>query len=162
MFSIHHYLSSEINKAAHCWIVIWEGIPVGFASSLPLPSPYPSMKNAWREHRVVVLPEYQGLGIGVRVSEAVAQIHLQRGKRYFSKTSHPRLGGYREKSDNWKATSKNKMDRKDYVTSPSKKMSRELLDKHMDRVCYSHEYVNEDFTITVIPDTFGHDLFEFV
>ena len=36
------------------------------------------------------------MGIGTRMSDAVAKIHLDNGYRYFSKTSHPRFGSYRD------------------------------------------------------------------
>ena len=38
---------------------------------------------------------YQGYGIGPRLSDAVAQKFLDQGKRYNSRTAHPRLGAYR-------------------------------------------------------------------
>jgi len=69
--------------------------------------PSGTLKNAYRGHRTVVLPDYQGLGIGVRLSDAIGQIHIEEGKRYFSKTTHPRMGEYRNKSAKWRSTSKN-------------------------------------------------------
>jgi GNAT superfamily N-acetyltransferase len=44
-----------------------------------------------RGHRAVILPDFQGMGIGVRFTEIVAQIHLDEGHR-FSRTAHPKLG----------------------------------------------------------------------
>ena len=55
-----------------------------------------------------MLPDFQGMGIGVRFSDTIAQIHLDQGHRYFSRTAHPRMGFYRETSELWKPTSKNK------------------------------------------------------
>jgi GNAT superfamily N-acetyltransferase len=104
-FSHHHYLSENINKSARHWICLWGSNVVGFASAISMPSG--TLKKAFRGHRTVVLPDYQGLGLGVRISDAVGEIHLSEGKRYFSKTTHPRMGAYRNKSDKWRATSKN-------------------------------------------------------
>jgi len=140
MFSKHHYLDSNINRSARSWICLWEGTPVGFASALAFPNG--NIKNAWRGHRTVVLPEFQGLGIGVRISDAVAKMFTSQGARYFSKTAHPRMGEYRERSNDWKPTSKNKKRRQDYKnTKANAKQSQMILDKHMNRVCYSHEYI---------------------
>jgi GNAT superfamily N-acetyltransferase len=141
MFSAHHYLSGDINKSSRCWLAIWNDQPVGFSSVIALPSG--TIQNAWRGHRTVILPDFQGLGIGVRLSDAIGEIHVQEGKRYFSKTAHPRLGEYRENSPKWKATSKNGISRQDYNESEShrRKYSWDLLSKHKDRVCYSHEYI---------------------
>lgn len=138
MFRNHHYLDPKINAGAHCWIALWSGTPVGFSSSIAFPNG--NIKDGWREHRTVVLPDFQGLGLGVRLSDAVALLHIARGKRYFSKTAHPRMGGYREASPLWKATSKNRRDRQDYKVNRANK-ERGYRDRHIHRVCYSHEYV---------------------
>ena len=86
-FAKHHYLSASINKAAHCYAGVWEGNLVAFGSVLRYPSG--TVKNGWREHRTVVLPDFQGLGIGNKFSNAIAQIYLDQDGRYFSRTAHP-------------------------------------------------------------------------
>ena len=138
MFRNHHYLDGNINKASRCWIATWDGTPVGFASALSFPNG--SIKNGWREHRTVVLPDFQGLGLGVRISDAVAEIFVSNGHRYFSKTAHPRMGEYRSKSPLWKPTTKNGISRQDYKREGTK-VSEEYSRKHADRVCYSHEFI---------------------
>lgn len=145
-FSDHHYLDNNIHTGASCWIATWNGRLVGFLSSLSMPSG--SLKKAWRGHRTVVLPEYQGLGIGARLTDALGDIHLAEGKRYFTKTAHPRLGEYRNRSEKWRGTSKNGISRQDYKTgsmaNPDKPSYGGFADshfKHADRVCYSHEYI---------------------
>jgi len=67
------------------------------------------MGRARREHRVVVLPEYQGMGMGSCLSDAVAALEtgLDPGSKYFSKTKHPRFGGYRNASRVWTPTKSN-------------------------------------------------------
>lgn len=139
IFSKHHYLSHKINKSARCWLAVWNETPIGFSSALAYPSG--TVKNAWREHRTVVLPDYQGLGLGVRISDAVAQMFKNQNCRYFSKTSHPRMGGYRELSPLWKPTSKNKKSRKDYYYSKTKTKEDGHKMQHAPRICYSHEFI---------------------
>ena len=36
-------------------------------------------KNRWRISRIVTLPDYQGIGIGMAVAEAVAELHRRGG-----------------------------------------------------------------------------------
>ena len=142
LFRDHHYLSGDINKSSRCWIAVWNDNPVGFSANLALPNG--SLKNAWKGHRTVILPDYQGMGFGVRMSEAIAEIFLADGKRYFTKTAHPRLGQYREASPKWRGTTHNLQDRKDYLRDNipnNKKYNREHLKKHSDRMTYAHEYI---------------------
>ncbi len=138
MFRQHHYLSAEINRASKCWIAVWNGTPVGFVSAIAFPNG--NIKNAWREHRTVVLPDFQGLGLGVRISDAVGEIMLKNNCRYFSKTAHPRMGEYRENSPAWRPTSKNKKSRQDYKSGRKTKES-SYKHRHADRITWSHEYI---------------------
>ena len=140
-FSKHHYLTGDINRSARCWLARWEGEIVGFASAIAFPNG--NMKNAWRGHRTVVLPEYQGLGIGARISDAVGEIFISQGCRYFSKSAHPNFGAYREKSPKWKPTSKNKKARADYKAGRKTKEDGHKM-RHVSRVCYSHEYIGNE------------------
>lgn len=135
MFSDHHYLDSKVNKAARFYVGILNGDVVAFGAAITMPSG--TIKNAWRGHRTVVLPDFQGMGIGVRFSDIIAQIHLNEGHRYFSRTAHLRMGEYREKSLLWKPTSKNKKLRTDVKHN-------KVYNNHFEdnkRVCYSHEYI---------------------
>ena len=139
MFSQHHYLSHAINASAQCWLVLWQDTPIGFSAALPFPNR--NFKQAWRGHRTVVLPDYQGLGLGVRISDAIGQMFIDNGCRYFSKTSHPRMGEYRTSSPLWKPTTKNLRHRTDYLTSTKKSKEDGHKMRHVHRICYSHEYV---------------------
>lgn len=142
-FRNHHYLSGDLNKSSRCWATSWDGELVGFSANLAMPTG--NMKKAWIGHRTVILPEFQGMGFGVRMSEAIGEIHLAEGKRYFAKTAHPRLGGYREKSTKWRATTKNKKMRLDYLLDKRNnlKQSVALKQKHAYRITYSHEYIGK-------------------
>lgn len=138
IFRPHHYLSHDINKSARCFLATWEGKPVAFSASLAFPNR--NFANAWRGHRTVVLPDFQGLGIGVRLSDFVAADFVSRGCRYFSKTAHPRMGEYRNRSALWKPTTKNGRARKDYSEEWGGKEAKHLM-RHRERLCYSHEFI---------------------
>lgn len=135
MFKNHHYLTGQLNKASRCYIAFWDDKVVGFCATITLPSG--TLKNAWRGHRTVILPDFQGMGIGVRFSDAIAQLHLNEGHRYFSRTSHPRMIMYRENSPLWKPTSKHKKLRRD--VSDKNTYKNHVYDNK--RLCGSFEYI---------------------
>jgi GNAT superfamily N-acetyltransferase len=108
---------------------------VAFSATIAMPSG--TIKNAWRGHRTVVLPDFQGMGIGARFTDMVAQIHLNEGHRYFSRTAHPKMINYRLLSPLWKTTSKHKKLRKDVKHE-------NVYNNHFEdnkRTCGSFEYI---------------------
>ena len=150
MFKKHHYLSGAINKSSNCYLATINEYPVAFVASIAFP--FGGVKHAWREHRLVVLPDYQGIGIGNSVSETVAQHYVEMGCRYFSKTANPRCGIHRDKSSLWRQTSHNHKNRPDYIKdgkargTSRQSMSVEQQFIHSNRICYSHEYIGDGMT----------------
>lgn len=141
MFKQHHYLSGDLNKAGDCYMAFMNDSPVGFVSVLAFP--FGGCKNGRREHRLVVLPDFQGVGIGNALSESIAQAYVNSGYRYFSKTANPKCGVHRDNSPLWKPTSHNHSNRTDYyrrVDSTTKYDGKDMI-KHAQRICYSHEYI---------------------
>jgi GNAT superfamily N-acetyltransferase len=135
MFKDHHYLSANINKASRCYVAVWEDRIIGFASTITIPSG--TIKNGWRLHRAVVLPEFQGIGLGVRLIDTIAQIHLEQGHKFFVRTSHPRIIYFFEDSKIWKPTSKHKKIRRD--VSDKDMYKNHIYDNK--RLCGSFEYI---------------------
>lgn len=140
IFKKHHYLSGKINKACNCWGVYYKGKVIAMTSVIAFPSG--NWENGWRGHRTVVLPEFQGMGVGSAISDVIAGMIVGSGGRFFSKTAHPALGEHRQKSKLWKATSKNKVIRNDYKSERKTKEDGHKL-KHAKRSCYSHEFIGE-------------------
>lgn len=104
LFEGHHYLSANINKASTVFVVMIENEPAAMCAILPFP--HPKKKNFWRGHRTVVLPDYQGIGLGNRLSEFCGEWLKEKGKGYISTTSHPSMIKHRIKSDKWVMTRK--------------------------------------------------------
>lgn len=100
LFRQHHYLDTEISSSAQCFVAEYDGVPVGFTSYIHFP--HPSEKRFKKEHRTVVLPDFQGLGIGVRLSDFLGGYVVKSGYRFLSGTSHPAMIGYRSKSIKWR------------------------------------------------------------
>ena len=119
LFKKHHYLTSEINKSAQCYIGLYNKQPIAFASFIALCGR--DVKHAWREHRMVVLPDFQGLGIGNKMSEMFGQAFIEKGCQYFVKTSNPRMGIHRDKSPLWRPSSTNHKARQEYIKDGKKK-----------------------------------------
>ncbi len=139
-FKRHHYLSHSFNKATNAWVGYYNDKPVVFTAIISFPNAH--FKNGWRGHRTVVIPEFQGLGIGNAVSDTIGQYLVDNGYRYFSKTSHPSMGEHRENSILWKPTSKNKKNRLDYKKNKvTKESNHKMLHKY--RICYSHEFIGK-------------------
>jgi GNAT superfamily N-acetyltransferase len=97
LFRGHHYLSAGLHPAARCFVACWNGVPVAFTSFLPMQG----RKGVRREHRTVVLPDYQGVGIGNALSEWLGAWLAARGLRFWSVTSHPAMIRHRAKSPRW-------------------------------------------------------------
>jgi len=121
-------------------MVLWDGKPVSFLATLHYPSG--SVKKAIRGTRVVTLPDYQGLGIGVRLIDFVASLYKHYGYTYYSKTVHPVMGRYREESPNWQPTSKNGKIRKD--TNSQKNYNGWASNQSLfSRKSFCHKYIGE-------------------
>jgi ABC-type thiamine transport system ATPase subunit len=101
LFKGHHYLSGDIHRAATCFCGLVEDRPAVFTAVLSFPH---AQRPGWREHRTVCLPDYQGVGLGNAMSEAVASLYAATGKPYRSATSHPSMIRHRRRSALWKLT----------------------------------------------------------
>lgn len=140
-YAKHHYLKSNLSPFAKCFVAVIEDQPAGFYAVISYPSG--TVKNAFRGHRLVTHPDYQGLGIGPRLADFVANAYVMAGNRFFAKTAHPRLGEYRERSVEWKPTSKNKRYRTDSVSDEIRQKRRERFTSWVinpKRFTYSHEF----------------------
>ncbi len=98
LFKRHHYLNGSLAPAARCYLATWNGIPVNFCATVPVIT----RKNHRRFTRIVTLPDYQGIGIGMRAVAAVAEIHRAEGHRINVTSSHPALIRHCGNSHLWK------------------------------------------------------------
>ena len=113
-FHPFHYKTPQLSTVATTFLleaVFPSGarIPVGFIATIPHSGRWSAAATAppQRAHRTVVLPEWQGLGIGSRLSDAAAEWHHRRGSDYYGQTAHPRFGAYRDASPLWAPTEAN-------------------------------------------------------
>ena len=99
-FKEHHYLTRDIHKAARCFMALWDNRPVAFAGIMAFP--HLKLKNAYRGHRLVCLPDFQGVGIGSAMSQFCAMLCKGAGKQFYIRTSHPAEKGHVIKDENWR------------------------------------------------------------
>lgn len=107
VFEPHHYLKLPRMVAAEYFVGSVEGEPVAhicFAPRLEI--------NAMRACRMVVMPEWQGAGIGLRFLNALCQYHVDgrgrygdRAKTVYFHTSHPGLCAALRRDKKWSQVS---------------------------------------------------------
>jgi GNAT superfamily N-acetyltransferase len=126
IFHPHHYMTA--NKPIETsfpngakfytfyWVLNGVEILVGCAGVLFQIS---KVQESKRLTRIVVLPEYQGLGFGSKIVNLISEYYTDLGFKVYSATYHPRLGKYRENSNLWEPTHYNQREFKlndDYVS----------------------------------------------
>lgn len=104
-FKPHYYLDLPHPVAAQYFIGVVGDEPVCHVAVTPL-----FTAKAYRATRLVVMPEWQGIGVGTKFLNAVCQYHLDGngrcGHKYhvFFHTSHPQLCGALRHSRLWEQT----------------------------------------------------------
>ena len=135
-FKKHHYLTEAVNKSCKFFLFEWNDKPVGIGVISTFFGR--GIKKAHRGSRIVVLPDFQGMGIGSCISNFLGGILLDSGFRYFTKTIHPALGEWRNRNiKQWKPTAFNGKIRKPTKSDVNKYTSIKL------RASYCHEYIGE-------------------
>lgn len=82
------------------FICYWGDILVGFRAMLLLPNG--DIRDFYMGHRLVVLPDYQGMGIGVHLNDFCGEVMLNDGQKYYCKTAHFKLKNYYKSRPTWK------------------------------------------------------------
>jgi ABC-type lipoprotein export system ATPase subunit len=131
IFKQHHYLSEDLNKAANNYVVCWNDKPICFVGILPFPGV--GDEKTRRISRIVVLPDFQGLGLGKSILNYISALYAQEKSTMYIRTMSPALGIALSKDQNWIATSSNlKIPGQD---SNGRKM--------IERPSYSYKYIGE-------------------
>lgn len=98
LFARHHYLSGALSTGARCYVGVWNEAPVAFCAVLPVLG----RRRHWRISRVVTLPDFQGVGIGMALAEAIGDLYLADGLRFGVTAAHPALLAHCRRSSRWK------------------------------------------------------------
>ena len=88
MFRQYHYLNGKLGAGVRCYVALYQEKPVAFiAVAHVLMS-----GHFFRVSRLVVLPDYQGIGIGKRLLNFVAELYTsQLNLPFYLVTSNPQL-----------------------------------------------------------------------
>jgi len=98
LFAPHHYLDGKLNPAARCFLAKVDDQVAGFVAMLNN-----FRKHSYRISRIVVLPQFQGMGIGSATMDSVAD-YLTRDENASLVTisgSHPAIIHHANHSPLW-------------------------------------------------------------
>jgi ABC-type lipoprotein export system ATPase subunit/GNAT superfamily N-acetyltransferase len=131
LFKQHHYLTDELNKAATNYLVLWNDKPICFLGILPFPGV--GDEKTRRVSRIVVLPDFQGLGLGKNILNYISSLYAKEQSTMYIRTMSPALGLALSKDKNWIATSSN------LKIPQADSNGRKLIE----RPSYSYKYIGE-------------------
>ena len=131
LFREHHYLSGNLSQSASMYVAILDSQIVAICAVLAQPNGY--CTNGWRIHRLVVNPDYQGIGIGTKLLEWICEYYNKQNKVMYIRTTHPKLIKSLLKSPYWKETQRSR------TVSPTQADKKWITNE--ERVPYSFEYV---------------------
>ncbi|MGH7138414.1 MAG: GNAT family N-acetyltransferase [Pirellulales bacterium] len=97
LFARHHYLDSDLPRGVTIYIGVIGGRPAAFCAWMALFG----HRGVFRIARLVVLPEFQGVGIGGAVLRACCGLIRQQGRRATITTSHPAMIAHLRRSPDW-------------------------------------------------------------
>ena len=95
LFDKSHYLTSELNKSCKCLLFEWNGVPVAFVGILN--APRKGIPYGCSVSRIVILSDYQGLGLSTIIFNFVGGIVKslsddEHDYRLYIKTAHRKFG----------------------------------------------------------------------
>jgi GNAT superfamily N-acetyltransferase len=96
-FRQYHYLNGKLGAGVRCYAAFYNQKPVAFIAVV-----HTKMKaNYFRVSRLVVLPDYQGIGLGKRLLNFTAELYTsQINIPFYLVTSNPQLA--RGNLGNWR------------------------------------------------------------
>ena len=99
MFRSYHYLNGALPSTARCYVATYQEKPIAFIAVAHIKM----RSNYYRVSRLVVLPDYQGVGVGKRLLNFIAELYFSQTKMpFYILTSNPQI--IRGNLSNWKIT----------------------------------------------------------
>lgn len=96
-FYKYHYLTASLNKSCKCLLFQWNDVPVAFVALLN--TPRKGMPYGFSISRIVILPDFQGLGLFKKIINFCGGIITNQGENHhlYIKTVHHNAGHSLEK-----------------------------------------------------------------
>jgi GNAT superfamily N-acetyltransferase len=88
MFRSYHYLNGKLGAGVRCYVATYQDKPIAFiaVACVRMKAKY------YRVSRLVVLPDYQGIGVGKRLLNFTAELYVSQTKMpFFILTSNPQI-----------------------------------------------------------------------
>ena len=88
MFRQYHYLNGSLGAGVRCYCAVYQDKPVAFVAvaSVRMKAKY------FRVSRLVVVPDYQGIGIGKRLLNFIAELYTSQTRMpFYILTSNPQI-----------------------------------------------------------------------
>jgi GNAT superfamily N-acetyltransferase len=79
MFRRYHYLSGTLGAGVRCYVALYQNKPIAF---IAVAAVHMKAKH-YRVSRLVVLPDYQGIGVGKRFLNFIAELYSSQTKMPF-------------------------------------------------------------------------------
>jgi len=138
-FKKHHYLTEDVNKSCKFLLFEWNDKPIGIVAIIN--QPRKGCSNGFAISRIVVMPDFQGMGLGVKLSEFCGGLIRNMDGLCFIKTVNPALGVYFNRSKQWRGTAMNNK-----IRHKSSSSSDTSAKNRLERASYCHEYIGESIS----------------
>ena len=106
-FYKYHYMTTDLNKSCKCLLFSWNNVPVAFMAIIN----QPSKGQPWghRVSRMVILPNFQGLGLARKILDFCGGIvkTIHPNAEFYMKTIHDNMGRMLERNPKWNPTAYN-------------------------------------------------------
>ena len=137
-FAKEHYLTAELNKSCKCLLFEWDGVPVAFVGIIN--TPRIRMRYAMAISRLVILPDYQGLGLSTLIFNFVGGIvkslsDEEHDYRLFIKTAHRKFGEALARNPKVRSTA-------NHLKKPIRPTDARYRHR-LSRISYCYEYIGE-------------------
>jgi len=154
-FKHHHYMSAYLLFNNRYFLITWKHSIVGFCAVSPFPLSQSKIKvDSVRIHRLVILPDFQGLGFGKQFLEFLSNMYVNVDHRYtegrmYIRTSNMKFGEYMKKSSNWESTGLNEKNHEVTLNKKNKNkknssgfFSSDKINEHnVTKIAYSYKYI---------------------
>ena len=104
LFAPFHYLTADLANAAQCWCLFIEGRPTSFAGVLH--RPHQRRGDIKGISRLVTLPDWQGLGLAMILSDLIGSLYKAAGYELRMYPAHPALIRSFDHSGHWRLEKK--------------------------------------------------------
>jgi GNAT superfamily N-acetyltransferase len=97
MFRQYHYLNGSLGAGVRCYVAVYQARPIAFIAIIRIHM----RARYYRVTRLVVLPDYQGIGVGKRLLNFIAELYTSQTKTpFYILTSNPQI--IRGNMEDWK------------------------------------------------------------